>query len=909
MHRLVLPLLLFFVTAEWPQNALGQGVPEPKQLVETPQGGGEIQVKNADISAIIKIFSSKTKRNYILDERVKGKISLYIPSKVSADESLRVLEAVLAMKGFTSVPIGDNLWKIVPSKEARQSTIPTKTESDSGTPSAAMVTRLMNLKYIQADEVQQLLTQLVSPDGLISAYGGTNSLILIDSEDNVERLVNIITSLDLPFSDRDMTIIPIQFASAEDIANKLEEILGEPSDKQNNNQNRGGEMSAMDLIRSRLREAAGNSQAAASTAQGGAAVNTARASLSVGSRSKAPKIIPDERTNALIVVADEDMTARIKALVSKLDSKFDLSGNRFYVYHCQHANATDLADVLGNLTGSGSSGGSKGSGSSLGNDLDLDSGFGGSSKTSSSSKRSSSSSRLSNQSRTPGSSRSNSQQKSTSVGGNSGQFGEDLSITADPATNSLIISASKSDYEKLRSLLQELDVKRRQVLVEALLLEVSLTGTTDLGTEFLTSGGGKDGGVLARNDQGGLTNLLSDPSKLSGFSLAAASAGSLTLPQGITLPTQAVLLSAAQRNTNVNVLSSPTILATDNQEAEIVVGQNVPFVSSISSNETNLNNTFNQVDRQDVGITLRLTPQISSGDTVTLKIFTEVSSVVSQTANSRLGPTTTVRTSDTTVITKHGQMVVIGGLMADDSNESDEGVPFLKDIPVLGSLFRSSTQTHERRNLLIFITPRVIKDQFDSRDSTIERRDSIEKMIDENDMDPKREQVLRSPAIDRVSEAKMYDGAKPSTITAPPDLTPDNTSTANSVRTDVVRRVVNVTGTGEIKLNVTDSGAAAKRFVVLKTTHAVDGLPFSTGNPLIGVEVPEGVPELFAGTNFGYKIDDTIARFSVVGRYTDRESAKEENAKLPGNWYVLSPFEAMKFGKGPWVTLDKSSRE
>ncbi len=160
MHRLVLPLLLFFVTAEWPQNALGQGVPEPKQLVETPQGGGEIQVKNADISAIIKIFSSKTKRNYILDERVKGKISLYIPSKVSADESLRVLEAVLAMKGFTSVPIGDNLWKIVPSKEARQSTIPTKTESDSGTPSAAMVTRLMNLKYIQADEVQQLLTQL-----------------------------------------------------------------------------------------------------------------------------------------------------------------------------------------------------------------------------------------------------------------------------------------------------------------------------------------------------------------------------------------------------------------------------------------------------------------------------------------------------------------------------------------------------------------------------------------------------------------------------------------------------------------------------------------------------------------------------------------------------------------------------
>lgn len=909
MHRIIAALSLALLLSVTSENATAQGVPAPKPLAEPQASGSEIQVKNADISAIIKIFSSKTKRNYILDERVKGKISLYIPSKVSADESLRVLDAVLAMKGFTSVPIGDNLWKIVPSKEARQSTIPTKTESDGAIPSAAMVTRLVNLKYIQAEEVQQLLTQLISADGLISAYGGTNALILIDSEDNVERLVNIISSLDIPFSDREMTIIPIQYASADDIAGKLEEILGEPSDKQNSNGKNAGDLSAIDLIRSRLREASGATQNNAGGSAGQiAGAQGARASLAVGSRSKAPKIIPDERTNALIVVADDDMTARIRALVSKLDSKFDLSGNRFYVYHCQHASATDLADVLGNLTGQGGGGGSTG-GSTLGGfggDSDMDSLSG---RRSSSSKRGGSSSRLASQSRTPGSSRSTTQKKSTSVGGNSGQFGEDLSITADPATNSLIISASKSDYEKLRALLQELDVKRRQVLVEALLLEVSLTGTTDLGTEFLTSGGGKDGGVIARNDLGGLTNLLSDPSKISGFSLAAASAGSLKLPAGITLPTQAVLLSAAQRNSNVNVLSSPTILATDNQEAEIVVGQNVPFVSSISSNETNLNNTFNQVDRQDVGITLRLTPQISSGDTVTLKIFTEVSSVVSQTANSRLGPTTTVRTSDTTVITKHGQMVVIGGLMADDSNESDEGVPFLKDLPVLGSLFRSSTHTRERRNLLIFITPRVIKDQFDSRDATVESRDEIEKVIGDNDMDPRREQVLHDPAIDTVSEAKMFDGEKPSTITAPPVVKQENADEAKNIRADVKRRVVNVGQSDEIKVSVEDPADQAKRFVVLKAERSVGGLPFAAENKLVGVELPDGGPALFSAERYGYQVDDEMAEFQVIGRYQSKEEAAKENKKLPSSWYTLSPYEVMKFGTGPWVSMKAEAKE
>ena len=187
----------------------------------------EINVKNADIAAIVRIFGRKTKRNYILDDRVKGKVSIYLPGKVSSEESIRILDSVLAYKGFSAVPIGENLWKIVPAKEAKQSTIPTILDSPEGEPSRSMVTRLVQLQYVSADEVRQLVAQLISPDGFLNAYSGTNSLVLIDTEDNIERIIGIIKTLDIPFSDRDMTIIPIKYADAVDIAAKLNDLLNE----------------------------------------------------------------------------------------------------------------------------------------------------------------------------------------------------------------------------------------------------------------------------------------------------------------------------------------------------------------------------------------------------------------------------------------------------------------------------------------------------------------------------------------------------------------------------------------------------------------------------------------------------------------------------------------------------------
>lgn len=707
----------------------------------------EINVKNADISAIIRIFSKKTKRNYILDEKVKGKVSIYLPGKVSADEAINILDSVLSLKGFTAVPIGENLWKIIPAREAKQTTIPTIKEIE-GRGNASIVTRLVNLKHVGADEVRSLIAPLISADGLLNAYTGTNSLIIIDQEDNIKRLMDIIETIDIPFTDQELMIIPVTHAEAQDVADKISEILGSNDDSGKDTPVQANNTPNVQRARlsNRNQNNSNNKQIATSSSDAG----------TVSARIRAPKIIADERTNSIIVVADAEMGNRVRALVSQLDSSVDLSGNRFYVYSCQHANAEDLAEVLAGLVGQG---GGQGGGASTSQFSGQNTG-----SRDRGSRVRNTQNRLSSQSRTPG--RSRTENNSGSAGVSSVNLSEDISITADPSTNSLVINAGKSDYEKVRELLKQLDIKRRQVLVEALILEVGVDETTSFSTEFSTSGGGLDGGIYASNTQGGIAGLLSNPTALNNFTLAAASSGVLTLPGGLSIPSQTILMNAAHNNTNANVLSSPNIVATDNEQAEIVVGQNVPFLASTSSNQTNLNNTFNQIDRQDVGITLRITPQISSSDFVTLNLFTEVSNVVPSTAASDLGPTTTVRTSETTVITKNEQMIVIGGLMSDNITEANDGVPFLKDLPIVGTLFRSTTDNQRKTNLLIFITPRIIKDQFDARTVSLEHRDGLQNAMRSGNINPDRHEALENYRLHEVIEVDEYEGEIPKQIKA-----------------------------------------------------------------------------------------------------------------------------------------------
>ena len=875
----------------------------------------EINVKNADISAIVRIFSRKTKRNYILDEKVRGKVSIYLPGKVTSDEALRILDSVLALKGFSTVPISENLWKIVPAKEARQSTIPTRTGERIHNPSSSVVTRLVTLKYVSAQDVQQIVSQLVSGDGLINAYTGTNSLIIIDAEDNIERLLQIIDQLDIPFSNREMTIIPIKHADVEDISQKLNEIMGTSKEQPD---------PAPQVTRASLR-----AQAQGRRANNNAGSTPALTSKTVAARGMEPKIIPDQRTNSLIVIADDETTARIRALVAQLDSKVDLSGNKFYVYRCQHANAEELSQVLAGLVGGGGSSTtpSAGGGSSL---------FGSNSQQQGALGTPSARSGASNRSGSP----------SRATGPTSTQLGENISITADPATNSLIIAASKPDFEKIRSLLSQIDVKRRQALVEATLLEVSIDDRIRSNTSFLTSTGGADGGAIARSDfssENGLARLFAEPQNLQGLTLAAASAGSLSLPGGITVPSQSILVSAAQQNNNVNVLSAPTILATDNEEAQIVVGQNVPFLASTSTNAVNLNNTFNQVDRQDVGITLRITPQISSRDYVTLRVYTEVSALVLSTVNSALGPTTTKRQSETTIIAKDGQMIVTGGLIADDVSETDEGVPYLKDIPVLGHAFKSNSRARAQKNLLIFLTPRIIKDQFDARDSTIESTDKMRDVIAGYNVQPQRSETLLDDRINEVAESQIYTGPKPGTI-LPPSREGMNSMAPRIPQKENTTIILDGSGSGVLDLNsasriepnrkenmaatVSDYNSAEVRaslkskqkstngseaqFVVLEqlTSNHSENLPLKV-SPLgrrTGIIIPKNSPlwtkRFFtAGERYKYQGGNGEATFRVLDVLATPSQVESEYPEVSSLWYTLSKTEAQHLGRGPWIKL------
>jgi general secretion pathway protein D len=784
---------------------------------------------------------------------------------------------------------------------------------------------LVNLKYVSAQDIQQILSQLVSGDGLVNAYTGTNSLIIIDSEDNIERLIKLVDELDVPFSNREMTIIPIQYADAQDIAQKLADILGEGGKKD------GG--SSGDIARASIGD-----PAAGGAPPPGGAPRLGTGGKTVSARGLEPKILADQRTNSIIVVADGDTTARVRALIAQLDSKIDLSGNKFYVYRCQHANAEELAQVLSGLAGGGgASTTGRTSGSTFGSNSSQ-SGLSGSTGAGMSGQGSTGSSGGAFGS--GGGKRGSSSQQQ---GPTSTQLGDNITITADPATNSLIIAASKLDYERIRSLLTQIDVKRRQALVEATLLEVSIDHSIRTSTSFLGSTGGADGGGLIKSDfasTNSLNTLFADPTKLQGLTLAAASAGSLKLPGGLTVPTQSILISAAQRNNNVNLLSAPTILATDNEEAQIVVGKNVPFLASTSTNATNLNNTFNQVDRQDVGITLRITPQISSRDYVTLKVFTEVSALDESTINSTLGPTTRKRQSETTIIAKDGQMIVTGGLISDDVGETDEGIPYLKDIPVLGHAFKANTQARLQQNLLIFLTPRIVKDQFDARDATIEGRDRMEDVITHYEIEPRRDATLQNDRVDKVAESVPYEGPKPGTILPPQKYIDGGAGKAvkapkeaHTIVDDPGRRTLDLDAQDGRSSNVLDldslpssssprsslkPSAAQKSgtqpsqgtFLVVELTRKEDAkkdLPFlvkgshGIGGLLLAADSPDQAKAFFgARQDYVYSWNGQKIPVRIRSAYPSQEAAQLDYPRLSA-WYSLSPYEIMNLGKGPWA--------
>lgn len=671
-----------------------------------------LNFQDVDIPVLARFVSELTNKNFIVDEKVRGKVTVISPTKVTPEEAYTIFQSVLQVKGFTTVSSG-GVIKIVASREAKQTGLPTVYNGSLAAAGDEFITRLVPLRHVSAADMASTLQPMVATDGLVLAYAPTNSLILTDSGPNVRRLLGIVEELDVEGHERTTEVIPLKFAIAADLAKKIEEIMKEQG---------GGDGGSAP----RLRTAAATNN----VTSGGISLN------------RVVRVLPDERTNALIVMCSPMDLKTVHRIVDRLDVALPPGTSKIHVYALKYANAEELLPVLAELIGAKSSGGSslsvprkerryRRSERFRSEGSQFSSGMG--------ERNSQSSSSFSSPMAAP-----------QGVTGSAPEFSNEIQITADPATNSLLISASPQDFNTLKSVIDQLDVRRRQVYVEAIILEVSVERARQLGIELQNSFSINGDGVgLGRTNLQDLNNALKDPASLSGLLLAAASNKTIELPDGTRIPAQMALLRAAQNSADINVLSAPTLLTADNQEAEILIGQNVPFVASRATSATNLNNLFATVQREDVGITLRLTPQISEGDAVRLDVYEEVSAIVPTTVGdpNLVGPTTSVRSASTTVVAKSGQTVVIGGLISDNSLRQRDSVPYIDKVPVLGNLFRSDRGSDKKINLLIFLTPHIVKDDTEIAQRSLDEREKFRGSLKQHRTPERWQQPLDRPSF------------------------------------------------------------------------------------------------------------------------------------------------------------------
>ncbi len=609
---------------------------------------------NAEIRVVIKQISDLTGRNFLVDEKVRGRVTIITPALIRIQDVYQVFLSLLHTYGFTAVPAGE-ITKILPLGEVTRSSIPTlgPDESRRLAPSDRLVTSIIRLENADSASLASLLRPMAAREGNLISYRPANALILTDTAANVRRLASIIQKVDVPSAIGQVVVVRLKYALAKDLAVTLQQLVEETVVE-----------AAPRPVRPRR-------------PRGG------RAPAAPASQRKTLRIIPDERINALILVAAAPEMVRARSLVKKLDVPPPPERKRIHVYRLKNALAEELAKVLNQQV----------------------------EQTGPSARRTDGA----GQRGAPGSPPPPSTPSTrTPVRGaqEGAKLFQDVAITPDKATNSLIIRASPEDFQALTEIIEKLDVLRAQVLVEALIAEMTLDKARELGVEWRalsvpgSSGTSAVGGTnlpLAGEAQGIINQFATSPfGGPSGLVLGAAR-GLVTFG-GQTFFDLRGLIRAFEADTDVNILSTPQILSSDNEEAEIIVGENRPFVTQ--SQTTAEGSTVQTFEFRDIGVKLRITPHISPNRVVRLKIFQEVLSFV---AESQVGAvTTTKRQATTTVTVEDGQTVVIGGLIRDDTTNAVTKVPILGDIPFLGLLFRADRKVQVKTNLMIFITPRII---------------------------------------------------------------------------------------------------------------------------------------------------------------------------------------------------------
>jgi general secretion pathway protein D len=609
----------------------------------------------------------------------QSKVTILAPDTVTAPEVYRMFLSSLETMGLTVQPEGKVL-KIIETNRARESAIPIYSEGETPPTQDQYVTRLMRLDHVSPDDVKAVLERLKSRDGDITPYAPTNTLVITDLASNIKRMEQVVNQLDVPMGGERIWVIKLRTVSATDMATMLSTIF---------NVAKGG-----GTEKGRRPPNLTNSTSAPP-----AAANAGAEKGPPGSDLSVTQIIPDERQNMLIVVSTEKAYQRILALVHRLDQASlrpgDSTADLVHVVALENANADDIAGTLAGLGAAVSKSGQTGA-----------------------------------------------PRPATPAGGQGAKGGAslfegDVRIASDKPTNSLVVLASGRDYITVRELIHKLDLPRKQVFVEATILEVSIDKTRNLGVAW--HGGSTVGFPSGQQSllfggsepSSSVNSILFSPAALSG--LAAGLRGPpipgadtiLGLPPGTSIPSFGVFMQLLQNNGDVNVVSMPHILTTDNEKATIQVGQNLPFPGALggfpgiggAGTTPGASPTFGfgtSVQRQDVALKMEITPHVNASDLVRLEIDNELSDVANPNYNG-LGPATTKRTVKSVVTIHDQQSIVLGGLIKDSVSKTVNKVPLLGDIPILGYLFKTTTDTVTKQNLLIILTPYIIKEPSDLR--------------------------------------------------------------------------------------------------------------------------------------------------------------------------------------------------
>jgi general secretion pathway protein D len=644
-----------------------------------------LDFSDVELPVVVDTISRMTGYNFIYDDRVRGRVTIVSPTQVTVDQAFAVFESVLKVKGFSLVLGPGNTYKIIPIRDVKESSIDTIKDGRPSRNRDRFVTRLVPLRYIDAQAITQTIKPLISKDASLVAYAATNTIIVTDSESNIRRLLSILDAIDVESYRQELAVIKINHADANTLGEQLSEIYGAEVASA-----AGGATAAQRRNRARRRTSTAATNGAAAQAGSG------------GLAGPSVKIITDERTNSLLVLSSRQQLADIRKLVRKLDIPVT-GGGRIHVYYLRHADAEELSETLNSLLSGASSGGGGGRAGAAGGGA------------------------------------TNVQNLRSAVT----PLAEGVTVTADPATNSLVIQASKEAYETLRLVIEKLDVSRPQVLVEALIVEVDVTDSLDLGfsaafrlvngdTDFLFSTG-------VAGLTGGTSGLLASAIRATGFD-DPGDAFNPNVGADRNGPNNKVAISAAKDNSDVNIVSAPHILTSDNEEAEIRIGQNIPIVTGRTEAATG-NDDLSQavnVERQDIGVTLRVTPQISEGDTLRLQIFQELTEVTDSVAGDvdDVGVTLTSRKVENTVVVNDGETVVIGGLISESFTDGLSGVPYLMDIPYLGWIFKQKSQDLRKINLLVFLTPHIVRSAEDLEEQTIRKRLELEDAMGDEELFP-----------------------------------------------------------------------------------------------------------------------------------------------------------------------------